>query len=85
MSKTFRVTAFTCDLRTGPVRATYLSIFFRWWFYWHEWRAFPRQAFGDGMRRNPSGREPFFFGDPYFYSDYYDSHGSDYPAPPPVL
>jgi hypothetical protein len=42
------------------------------------------RPFADGMRRNRSGREPFFFGDPYFYSDYYDSYGSDYPAPPPT-
>src|SRR5882757_10262072 len=42
------------------------------------------RGFGDGMRRNRFGREPFFFGDPYFYSDYYDSYGSDYPSPPPA-
>ena len=37
-----------------------------------------------GERRNRFGRDSFFFGDPYFYSDYYDSYGSDYPAPPPA-
>ena len=42
------------------------------------------RGFGDGMRRNRFGRNPFFFGDPYFYSDYYDSYGSDYPSPPPA-
>jgi hypothetical protein len=36
-----------------------------------------------GEHRNRFGREPFFVGDPYFYSDYYDSYGSDY-APPPA-
>jgi hypothetical protein len=36
-----------------------------------------------GGHRNRFGRDPFF-DDPYFYSDYYDSYGSDYPAPPPA-
>jgi hypothetical protein len=51
------------------------------------------RPFGDGMHRHRSGRQPFFFGDPYFYSDYYDSYGPDYrvpesapqPAPAPQL
>jgi len=36
------------------------------------------------MRRHRFGRDPFFFGDPYFYSDYYDSYGPDYRAPEPA-
>jgi hypothetical protein len=42
------------------------------------------RSFGEGMRRHRFGRDPFFFGDPYFYSDYYDSYGPDYRAPEPA-
>jgi hypothetical protein len=44
-------------------------------------------ASGDGLRRRPFRRTPYFYGAPYFYSDY-DSYEPEYqapaPAPPPA-
>ena len=45
---------------------------------------FQGRRFGDGRRGGRFGRDSIFFGAPYFYSDYYDSYGFDYPAPPPT-
>jgi len=40
-------------------------------------------TFGDGRARRPFRRRPFFYGAPYFYSDY-DSYAPEYQAPPPA-
>jgi hypothetical protein len=45
---------------------------------------FQARHFGDGRRGGRFARDSIFFGAPYFYSDYYDWYGSDYPAPPPA-
>src|SRR6266436_4321748 len=39
--------------------------------------------FGEGMHRRPFRRTPYFYGAPYFYSDY-NSYEPEYPAPPPT-
>ena len=38
---------------------------------------------GEGMRRRPFRRTPYFYGAPYFYSDY-DSYEPEQPPPPPA-
>src|SRR5579863_6920519 len=40
-------------------------------------------SFGGGARRQPLRRSPYFYGAPYFYSDY-DSYEPEYPAAPPA-
>jgi hypothetical protein len=40
--------------------------------------------FGDGFRHRRFPRNPFFFGAPYFYSDYYGPYENDYAPPPPA-
>jgi hypothetical protein len=45
---------------------------------------FQGRHFGDGRRGDRFARDSIFVGAPYFYSDFYDSYGFDYPAPPPT-
>jgi len=40
-------------------------------------------ASGEGMHHRPFRRTPYFYGAPYFYSDY-DSYEPEQPAPPPA-
>ena len=40
-------------------------------------------SFGEGMRRRPFRRSPYFYGAPYFYSDY-DDYQPEYEAPAPA-
>jgi hypothetical protein len=39
---------------------------------------------GDGMHRRPFRRTPYFYGAPYFYSDYDNSYEPEYQPPPPT-
>src|SRR6266849_2204637 len=39
--------------------------------------------FGDGMQRRPFRHSPFFYGAPYFYSDY-EPYEPEYRTPPPA-
>jgi len=40
-------------------------------------------ASGEGMHHRPFRRTPYFYGAPYFYSDY-DSYEPEHPTPPPA-